>query len=57
MIMLNLMVADQLKKFKVEVDALIAKKVKKNDAILKVVRRYVIESKRVRFEGNNYGDE
>ena len=32
MIVLNLIVADQLRKFKLEVDALIAKKVGKEDA-------------------------
>ena len=57
MIVLNLMVTDQLKKFKVEVDQLVKEKYKKNDAIFKVVRQYIIDSKNIRFEGNNYGDE
>lgn len=57
MIVLNLMVADQLKKFKIEVDKLIAKKVKKNDAIFQIVIKYIIESKKIRFEGNNYSEE
>ena len=57
MITINLIVADQLKKFKVEVDGLIEKKVRKDDAIFKVLRRYIIESKDIRFEGNNYGEE
>ncbi|MCP4552379.1 MAG: glutamine synthetase type III [Bacteroidetes bacterium] len=56
MIALNLMVADQLKKFKIEVDKLITKKVKKNDAILQIVIKYITESKKIRFEGNNYGE-
>lgn len=57
MITLNVMVADQLKKFKKEVDALIAKNIKKDEAIFTIVRQYIIDSKRIRFEGNNYGDE
>jgi glutamine synthetase len=51
---LNAIVADQLVKFRKEVDGLIAKKVRKDDAIFKVLRSYVQESKNIRFEGNNY---
>lgn len=55
---LNAAVADQLIKFKEEVDALIEKKkMKKDDAIFQVLRRYIQESKAVRFEGNGYGQE
>jgi glutamine synthetase len=57
MIALNLAVADQLRKFKKEVDALIAKKVRKDDAIMQVIRKYIKESKKIRFEGNNYSQE
>ena len=57
MITINLIVADQLKKFKVEVDALISKKVRKDDAIFQILRKYIKESKPIRFEGNNYSDE
>ncbi len=57
MIVLNLMVADQLKKFIVEVNELIGKKYKKNDAIFKVIQKYIADSKKIRFEGNNYSDE
>lgn len=57
MITINLIVADQLKKFKSEVDGLIEKKVRKDDAIFQVVKRYIGESKNIRFEGNNYGEE
>ncbi|MEI6434918.1 MAG: glutamine synthetase III [Bacteroidota bacterium] len=57
MITLNLIVADQLIRFKSEVDELIAMKVSTNDALLKVVRKYIKESKNVRFEGNNYSEE
>lgn len=57
MVTINLIVADQLKKFKAEVDGLMEKKVKKDDAIFQVLKRYVIESKNIRFEGNNYSEE
>ncbi|MBN1199461.1 MAG: glutamine synthetase type III, partial [Bacteroidales bacterium] len=57
MITINLIVADQLKKFKAEVDSLIEKKVRKDDAIFQVVKRYIGESKNIRFEGNNYGED
>lgn len=57
MIALNLIVADQLRKFKIEVDALIAKKVSKNDALFQIIRKYIKESRKIRFEGNNYADE
>ncbi|MDP4281439.1 MAG: glutamine synthetase III [Bacteroidota bacterium] len=57
MITLNLIVADQLKKFKKDVDALLVKDVKKEEAILQVIRKYIRESKNILFEGNNYSEE
>ena len=57
MIILNTIVADQLKKFKDEVDALIASKMKKDEAIFTVLKKYITESKAIRFEGNSYSDE
>ena len=57
MMILNTIVASQLKAFKKEVDALIAKNVKKDEAILKVLRQYIVDSKNIRFEGNGYSDE
>jgi glutamine synthetase len=54
---LNAIVADQLTKFKVEVDALIEKGTKKEVAIINVLREYIKSSKAIRFEGNGYGDE
>ena len=57
MIALNTVVADQLIKFKKDVDAIKAKGVKKDEAIFQVLRKYIIESKPIRFEGNNYSDE
>jgi glutamine synthetase len=57
MIALNLALAEQLRIFRKEVDALIEKGANKEDAIYKILRRYIKESKRIRFEGNSYGDE
>lgn len=57
MVVLNTIMAQQLRAFKKEVDGLIKKGDKKDDAILKVLRQYIIDSKDIRFEGNGYGDE
>lgn len=57
MTVLNAIVAQQLVSFKNEVDALINKKVDKDEAIFQVLKEYIIKSKRIRFEGNGYGDE
>jgi len=51
MIALNAAVAEQLIAFKKETDALIEKGVKKDEAIFQILRKYIIESKPVRFEG------
>lgn len=57
MIILNSILAKQLKDFKVEVDKIISKGVKKDEAIFRVLKTYIIESKAIRFEGNGYGQE
>ena len=57
MITLNLILADQLKKFKKETDSLIKSGISQDDAILKVLRKYLKESGNILFEGNNYGEE
>ncbi|HCN85022.1 MAG TPA: glutamine synthetase type III [Sphingobacteriaceae bacterium] len=57
MTILNLIVADQLNKFKAEVDKLIKKGEKKDVALMTVLKRYIKESKAIRFEGNGYSDE
>ncbi len=57
MFVLNTIMADQLSQFKHDVDQLLSKGMKKNDAIFNVVKRYIIESKNIRFEGNSYSDE
>ena len=57
MIVLNTAVAEQLIAFKQEVDALIDKGVKKDEAIFQVLRKYIIACKKIRFEGNGYSKE
>jgi glutamine synthetase len=49
--------ADQLISFKKEVDSLVAKGEKKDVAILTILKRYIKESKAIRFEGNGYSLE
>ena len=57
MTVLNTIIAKQLKDFKNEVDQLIEnKKLKKDEAIFNVLREYIKESKKVRFEGDGYGE-
>jgi glutamine synthetase len=57
MIALNTALAVQLVDFKVEVDAVIEKGVKKDEAILQVLRRLIKKSKAIRFDGNGYSEE
>lgn len=57
MTVLNAIVADQLIQFKTEVDKLIAKGTKKDLAILNVIRKYLKQSRAIRFEGNGYSKE
>ena len=57
MIVLNAAVAKQLSKFTTEVDAIIKKGRKKDEAIFQVLKKYIIESKRIRFEGDGYCEE
>ena len=57
MIALNTIVAKQLRLFKIAVDKRISGGTKKDEAILKELQKLIIESKKIRFEGNGYGDE
>jgi glutamine synthetase len=57
MTVLNTIMADTLKKFKADVDALIEKGDKKEIAIMQVIQKYIVESKKVLFEGDGYSDE
>lgn len=56
MIVLNSIMADQLNKFKAEVDAQVKKGKKKEEAILDILKAYYKSSKNILFEGNGYGD-
>lgn len=57
MTVLNTVMAETLKKFKSEVDALIEKGEKKEVAIMQTIQKYIVESKKVLFEGDGYSDE
>ena len=57
MTVLSAIVANQLIEFKTEVDKQIKKGTKKDLALLNVVRKYIKESKAIRFEGNGYSQE
>ena len=58
MTILNTIVAKQLTDFKKEVDALIDKKnLKKDEAVFNVLREYIKDSKRIRFDGDGYSKE
>jgi glutamine synthetase len=57
MFVLNTIMADQLTKYKVEVDKLTDKGMKKKEAMFLVVQKYIQESKNIRFEGNSYSQE
>jgi glutamine synthetase len=56
MTVLNVIVAKQLKEFKISVDELIEKDLKKDEAIFNVLREYIKVSKKIRFEGDGYSD-
>ena len=57
MIALNAALAEQLVKFKKDVDALIDKGEPKISAILEIIRGYIKECKNIHFDGNGYSDE
>ncbi len=57
MISLNTVLAKQLTNFKKDVDQLIAKGLDFEDSVYQVIKDYIVRSKRIRFEGNNYSEE
>ncbi len=57
MIVLNAAVAYQLTQFKKDVDQIIKKGRNKDEAIFQVLKKYILESERVLFEGDNYSKE
>lgn len=56
MTILNTIVANQLFKFREEVDVYIEKGIKKELAIVEVLKGYVTHSKKILFEGNGYSE-
>jgi glutamine synthetase len=56
MTVMNTIMASQLRKFKKSVDASIKKGEKKDTAILKELSEYIRTSKKILFEGDNYGE-
>lgn len=57
MTVLNTIVANQLEAFKLRVDSEVEAGVKKEVAIINILKEYIKASKAIRFEGNGYGDE
>jgi glutamine synthetase len=57
MTVLNTILGETLSQFKVDVDALIENGEKKEVAIMQIIQKYIVESKSVLFEGNNYSSE
>jgi glutamine synthetase len=57
LIVLNALVANQLKEFKVAVDTLVEKGVKKDEAIFQVLKDLIIKTKPILFNGDGYSEE
>ncbi len=56
MTVLNTIIAETLKTFKKDVDAIIEKGEKKEVAIMQILQKYVVASKAVLFEGDGYSE-
>ena len=54
---LNSAVAQSLKRFRAEVDELMAKGEEKSQAVMNVIRKFTLESRDIMFEGNGYSKE
>jgi len=57
MIALNSAVAAQLVEYKKEIDQLMEKEVKKDEAMFQILKKYIKSCKAIRFDGNGYSDE
>ncbi len=57
MFLLNAAVTEQLMRFKEMTEAAIKSGLKRDEAALQVIRTFIIESKKIRFEGNGYSQE
>ncbi len=56
MTVLNTIIANTLNKFAAEVDALVEKGDKKEIAIMQVIQKYIVSSKKILFEGDGYSE-
>jgi glutamine synthetase len=54
---LNTIMAETLKGFRKEVDSLIDKGEKKEVALMHVIQKYIVDSKKVLFEGDGYSED
>jgi glutamine synthetase len=57
MTIVNAILAEQLIDFKKQVDENIEAGLTKDEAIFKIIQKFIVESKDIRFEGNGYGEE
>ncbi|MBD2702743.1 glutamine synthetase III [Spirosoma sp. BT702] len=57
MTVLNAIVADQLTKFKTDLDSRLSRGEKKELAIVDILKEYYANTKRILFEGNGYSEE
>ena len=57
MTVMNAIMAKQLQTFKIEVEELIEKGLKKDEAIFNILREYIKVSKNIMFEGDGYSDD
>ncbi|MDD4820918.1 MAG: glutamine synthetase III [Flavobacteriales bacterium] len=57
MTVLNTIMAAQLSEFKAQVDKMIEKGIKKDDAIFNILRDYIKASNKILFEGDGYSDD
>lgn len=57
MIALNTILTDQLVSFKKDMDAVMNNGISFEEALFQIIKGYITDSKRIRFEGNNYSDE
>ncbi len=57
LIALNTAVAAQLGKFKIEVDELVESGVKKDEAVFQILKKLIINTKPIRFDGDGYSGD
>ena len=56
MTVLNTIMSETLTQFKADVDALIDKGEKKEIALMQIIQKYIVDSKKILFEGDGYSD-